>query len=317
MIINDKSPHTHLTEDDFFRFIENLLDESERARLTGHLEACSECFERYQDSAMAASAWEAGSDAFELNAELVNASREVPSRTVVEAGPTERRSLIAPPAWFKRYRLVNLVAAAAVLVLAAAIVWFWPGFQDQGGFGPGDPVLLAPVRAAVETASARGPFILPGGERSLDYEEAAYRSGYISMNDKLEYSLRSLSQSVAGGDYSPEQATWLAEGYFATGQIDAARSTVEVALRAHPDHSGLLITAALIAHYDGDDTRAVTILRSIPGPDPNYDLASLNLAVVLIKMNNPDEARLILNRLTREFSGGLLGDRAARLLAEI
>ena len=129
--------------------------------------------------------------------------------------------------------------------------------------------------------------------------------------------LRSLSQVIVDGEYTARLAAWLAGGYFAAGRIDAARDVAQLALQEYPGDAGLAILSALIAHSDGDDERAVTLLRNIPDSDPYHAVASLNRAALLIKMNNPDEARVILNRLIREFPGRALGNRAAGLLAGI
>ncbi len=281
------------------------------------MRTCKRCFEIYQDSAILRGIWITDKSAFEPTEALVNAGKQLVRQTVPVGAdhknvlPSDMRSL------FERYRRVGLAAACAVALLVVGMWWIVPGTLDRTRDIGISATVIAPVRTAVETVSMRGPFVLPGGEGSLDAAGAVYRSGFVPLTDSLEASLKYLNETFRRGGTSPDLACWLVGGYIATGQIDAARDLASSARRQHPEDPRIASLSALVAYMDGDYTRSEALLREALETESDNAAAGINLAVVLDELGKEAEAREILTRIRQDHPGTPLAERAQSILVRI
>ncbi len=277
-----------------------------------HLHACSRCFDAYQDSAVLQGTWKTDEIAFEPARGLVDIGVQVASGgTARESGARSQRR-----PGFVRPRF-GFATACAVFVLVAAVWWLWPDRIDRAHDAGFDAAVLAPIRTAVETASRWGPFVFPGGERSLDANGPAFRSGFIPLSDSLEASLSSLHAAFQGGNASPELATWLVSGLVVTGHIDAARDLVSHPRLTDLTDPRMTVLGAIVAYMDKNYDESEALLRSVLDKDPDDPVASINLAIVLDEQDNREEACAILTRVSRVHAGTPLARRAKSLLSDI
>ncbi len=302
-----------MTDEEIVRYMENNLADNEMKRLREHLHTCPRCFEAYQDSALLRGMWTTDEAFFEPSEGLLDIGRRL------AAGGRERKEEVPHGAGVRQGiwsgRRLGMAAACAAVLLIAAIWLLRPGDVSRVGDAALNPASLRPVRSAVETASMRGLFILPGGERSLDTAGSAFRSGFVQLNDSLESSLRYLHQVFRRGDAIPDVAYWLIGGYVATGQIDAARDLVSHPRVAQLRDSRIDILKAIVAYMDGKHGRAVALLRDFLVENPNHPVASINLAVILHEQGNEIESRALLDRIERDHAGTPLAKRARSILS--
>jgi hypothetical protein len=298
------------------RLLEGSLAGEDRKRASAHLRSCEWCLESYRDAATVLALWADDEAAFAPPADLVAAAKAVspppPRRPGRESAPAGARG-----ERLRKYPRWGLAAAAAVAAVVVLLVWL-P--REGGGPETGPPLgraLLSPVRGAVETASARGPFVLPGGEGSLDATSPVYRSVFVPVSDSLSLSLEHLRQSFQSGDSSADLACWLIGAYIATGQEDAARD-----IAGHPRLGAVAdwrldVLRALVAYMGGNPAESERLLRRVIAEDPDNPVASINLGIVLSEGGRGGEARAILARVSEAHAGTPLAKRAETILSRI
>lgn len=301
---------SHLTDGDIARFIEGRLDAADIKRIAEHLRTCKRCFEWYQDSAVCSWLFESGSPAFASTAELAEAGFGVTPEAHDTGTAREGRVRFSP-----KWRLAFRIAAVCVVVCAAALIWHRS--VERNGEYSVSAADLAPIRAALETASRWGPCVLPGGERHLEEPGPVYRSGAVPLNDSLESSLERLYNIYRTGKASSDAAYYLVAGKYATGQVDIARDLASYARERYPGDPRIAVVEALIAYTDGDHGRSATLLRAILEKDPDAPVASLNLAIVLAAQGNLGEARTILESVRMRQAGTALSSRAQSILSDL
>jgi tetratricopeptide (TPR) repeat protein len=285
------------------------------ARIWDHIKTCKRCFDVYRDSCVNLGLWMAGESDLELKDDLIRAgvalAREGQSGANARAGKNRPKF----PFNIRKIRRLSLAAAVVAVVAIAAAVWLGdigqqsrPGLRDE---------LLAPVRAAVETASNWGTIVLPGGERSLELETHVYRSGYVPLSEPLESSLDSLYVAYRGPNRSSDVAYWLGAGMFATGQIDLARDLVDDAKVNYPDDPRIATLEALIVYTEGDYKQAETLFENILDSTPDDPVAGIDYAVVLVELGKHNQARTELNDVVARHPGTPLAQRAKAILLDI
>lgn len=297
----------HLTDSEIVRAIEGNLGEQDKARVLEHLHTCSRCFDAYQDSALMLGIWQTNGASFPPDEGLVELGVQVASGGTARTGEAGSRLRL-------RSAVLRLAVAATFAVVLVAALWWLSDRTRETAF---DTVVIAPIRAAVETASRWGPFIFPGGERSLDADGPAFRSGFIALSDSLEASLGSLQAAFQAGKASPDVITWLVSGLVVTGQIDAARDVASHPRTADITGPTLTILRAIVAHIDGDYDTSERLLRGVLDEYPDDPTASIDLAIVLGRQGNEAEARAILTRVRQVHAGTPVGRRAQSLLSDM
>jgi len=89
----------------------------------------------------------------------------------------------------------------------------------------------------------------------------------------------------------------LAWTFHLAGDARASVKQIESALAQFPAHQGVNLYAAIILAYNGQAARAVELARALAEHLPYFDLASAVHAYALALAGQPDEARMILERL--------------------
>ena len=91
----------------------------------------------------------------------------------------------------------------------------------------------------------------------------------------------------------------LAFQYYYRGQLDAAQQELQTALRIFPNLPDGVGLKALIEGHEGNDQLARGLLQNelalMTKDSPNYDFIAVNLAAVLVKMGENQEALTLLN----------------------
>lgn len=302
-----------MTDEEIVGYIEKNLAIDEMERMRRHLHACLRCFEAYQESVLLRGMWTTDESVFEPPEDLLDIGRRLAAGGRERKEEVPRGARVRPGLWSGR-RLAMAAACAAALLIAA--IWLLrPGDVTRVGDAVLNPAILSPVRNAVETASMRGSFVLPGGERFLGTADSAFRSGFVTLSDSLESSLRYLHRAFRSGEATPDAAYWLIGGYVATGQIDAARDLISHPHVAKLRDSRIRILKAIVAYMDGKHDRAEALLRDFLVENPNHPVASINLAVILLEQGNEIESRAILDRIERDHAGTPLAKRAWSILS--
>lgn len=306
-----------MSDAEIMRLLEGSLGEQHGERAKAHLRECGACFESYRDSAIVRGLWADDESVFAPTSEMVETAARIGARPVPEGTAREVGGQPTPRPTGRPYRRWGLAAGAAVAAIIVGLVWL-----PRGGNGPGDgplftATIVSPVRSAIETASARGPFVLPGGEGSLDRMSPVYRSAFVPVSDSLSFSFDRLRQSFQDGDASPDLVCLLIGGYVATGQKDAARDIAD-----HSRLSGIAdwrvaVLKALVAYMDGKHGESETLLRRVVASDPDNPVASINLAIVLSEEGRVDEALAILARVSEAHAGTPPATRAQTILSRI
>jgi hypothetical protein len=314
----------HVTDNEMVRFLDGTLGESERERVRMHLLACERCSEVYEDALVVHGVWMTDESAFEPSVELVAAGARVVPEPVsggVVSGRTARDvGRVTRGTGMRGYRRLGVVTACAVLALVAGLLSLrlgGPVRTSGDGLGRYDRAIVAPVRQAIETASARGLFVLPGGEGPAGGTSSVYRSGFAPLNDSLAVALDHLRRSFQEGDSSSDLAWLLIGGYVATGQRDAARDLAEHPRMSHPDDWRVTVLKALVAFMDGDLERSESMLRNALERDPENPVARINLALVLNERGDAALARTVLEGVAVEYAGTPIATRAQSILADL
>jgi protein O-mannosyl-transferase len=95
----------------------------------------------------------------------------------------------------------------------------------------------------------------------------------------------------------------LGEQYMERGELDAARSELDAALRIFPDYPQTIGVLAIVSARQGHDQEALQLfekeLALTPKTDRDYDLVCVSLAAQLVKVNQNDRALAILNEVVQ------------------
>jgi len=264
------------------------------------------------DSARVRAAWDADSSPFEPTLEQVDAAMAVAGRhkkaPQLEASKKSLRR-------FRRGPLFRKLAVAAAVVIMAAAGWF--GVVNRESRGLLDEQLLAPVRAAVETASSNGMIVYPGGENNLSQAPSAYRSGISPSGRALEESLETLYGLFSHDKSNRGAAFWLITGYLATGRIKTALDFAREAQGLYPDDPDIITLSAVAAYVNGDYAGAETLFKKAAELDSENPVILVDLSLVLIDQNKADEARFILETVKRSRPDSPVAKRAQRITEEL
>ena len=285
--------------------MDSSLDEIQAARVRAHLATCDRCRAVFFDSARVQAAWDADSSPFEPTLEQVDAAMAVAGRH------KKAPQLEASKKSLRRFRLGPLfrkLAVAAAVVIMAAAGWF--GVVNRESRDLLDEQLLAPVRAAVETASSNGMIVYPGGENNLSQAPSAYRSGISPSGRALEESLETLYDLY---QTNRDAAFWMITGYLATGRIKTALDFAREAQGLYRDDPDIITLSAVAAYVNGDYAGAETLFRKAAVLDSENPVILVDLSLVLIDQNNADEARVILESVINNRAGTPISKRAQRI----
>lgn len=119
------------------------------------------------------------------------------------------------------------------------------------------------------------------------------------------YSL--FSADVRAVPKSAKMHAGLGEQYMERGELDAARSELETALRIFPDYPQAIGVLAVVESRQGLDQEALHLfekeLAMTPTTDHDYDLVRVGLAAQLVKVNQDERALVILNEVVRTSPG--------------
>ena len=111
------------------------------------------------------------------------------------------------------------------------------------------------------------------------------------------------SADVRAVPKSAKMHAGLGEQYMERGQLDAARSELETAVRIFPDYPQAIGVLAIVASQQGHDQEALHLFEKeldlTPKADHDYDLVRVGLAAQLVKVNQDDRALAILNEVVR------------------
>jgi len=315
--IKDHTADPHVTDSEIMRFLEGGLDEQDKARMRAHARVCSDCFDAYQDALIVHGLWTTDESVFEPTAELVKAGARIASPPAAKEEARKDAVPLGLRAGFRRYRRLAATAACAAAVLIVGLLWLRPDRIDRRTVAGFDPAMIAPVQRAIEAASVRGPFVLPGGEHVLDRAPSAYRSGFVTLSDSLAISLEQLERAFQKGNSSPEVACLLLGGYIATGQRVVARDLADHPRVSQASAECIMVLKALAAYMDGDRFESERLLRQVLAAHPDDGVAATDLAVVLIEKGETAEARTLLARVGEDHAHTPLASRANSILSNL
>ncbi|HER43969.1 MAG TPA: tetratricopeptide repeat protein [Candidatus Eisenbacteria bacterium] len=293
----------HLDDDQLSRFIDGTCMERERIAIAKHLAACGRCFEYYREAVLYKGLWVSGALDLESSKESIDLARAAPDRR-----PGRFSSFTAG-----HIRTIT-AAAAAVIIVSFGISYH---FMNRGEFPGLDQQRIAPIQEAVELASSKGPFVIPGGERSLGASTDAYRSGYVRINDSLRSALAYFSGEFQEDETSRAVVYWLLGGYIATGQVRAARDLASEAIKEFPEDTDMMLFDAIVSYMEGEIRSSERVFRQVLESDPDNPYANLNLAVLLSERGEATEALRLLGRVADEHAESPFAARAKQVETEI
>ncbi len=306
-IMNDK----HLSINQIAQLLDGNVSEAQRKALHQHLSKCQRCFRLFRDSAIHRGIWTEDPAIYHASAELIQAGMKVASPD--QPGPDTGKTVKTPPGIFTRMKLPWVAAAmAAVLIIFA---WMTLDLSNGPDRHLSDEV-LKPVREAVGEASRRSLIVIPGGEYAVGGQDIVYRSGFVQVSDSLSDSFSHLLE-LYNSKRSPEIASWLAAGYIATWQIEAAGDIIADA-REHGMRDELFPNLEpLLAYIHEDYQRAEELFRSRLESHPEDPVAAINFAVMLKSKGRYEEASSLLKRIIRDHPGEPVAVRAQKLMESI
>ena len=267
----------HLSESEIAHLIDGRCEPDEAARLHSHMAKCEPCREDYEFAARTRAQWQTEPSVF--------AGEDVPSAP----RPTRSR---------RRWRLWSLAAAAAVAAAVLAVIYL-PA-TDQGL----DEESIAIIHGAMQSMSDRGLLVLPRTVENLQTSEDAFRSNAVVDDPRVMEVLRENADAEGR-----EAMFWLAGGFLAVGEFEAARDVAARALQSDPDDDEVAVLHALALHHLGQADASREALYEVARSQSASDVAMINLAVVDLGEDLSErEARIVID-LSR--IGGALGERAA------
>jgi hypothetical protein len=303
-------PHIdHLTESDIAALIDGSLCDATRVEFLAHVSSCKRCAAVYRDAALYRGLWEEDRDAF-----LALDRAESAGRSGVGSGASAGRMRWWGRVWTGgRFRTVLAGGAVVVIVVIVTLL----SLKLPSGGDRIDPSILGPVKSAVESFGARGPFVLPGGEMGVGRTPPVYRSGSIEADEALEKSLEQLSEVYDGEDASADAGYWLAAGYLVAGQINAAETASEIGVERYPGDHRFDVVIGLASYGTGELGQATQHLRIALEHKPGDTAVMLDLAIILSERGENAEARSLLENVMDERPEHSLAERARRLLNDL
>jgi predicted anti-sigma-YlaC factor YlaD len=297
----------HLEEAEIALFVEGKFDQIDEGAIACHLRDCDQCRQEYKAAVLMSWFWRRGREAFAPSPEVAEDGMRMTERS--RDGDTGRVRLS------RRLMSIGkrsvLAPVAAVVLVGAVAVWLAVG---MGGSGPVPDPVIQSMYASATMVSNRTEFVLPGTEGDFRPDSPVYRSGLLSDDEALTDALIYLTDKKHSGQASRVDLYWLTAGFVAAGQLDEAVISATDALRQYPSDNDLLTLAAVIECMGGDNVRSELLLRDALSIDPADPVTKLNLAVVLLKNGNGDEAESLLRGLIRDDPDSRLAERARRLL---
>ena len=202
--------------------------------------------------------------------------------------------------------------AAAVAVVGATALWLAVG--AGGGDRPATDPLIDPLYSSGRMVSSRTSFVLPGTENDFRPDAPVYRSNHLDVDQSLTAALIHFTDKKHSGRASRDELYWLTVGFVAADQLDEAAISASDALRQYPRDGDFLTLAAVIGCLSGECAESEQWLRDALKIDPLDPVARLNLAVVLMRTGDRDEARTLLHGIVEAKPKSPLTERARLLL---
>jgi tetratricopeptide (TPR) repeat protein len=300
----------HLDDEELTCFIDGTCIASDRERIAKHLRTCSRCAEVYRDAVLYKGLWASGASDLDSSEESIELGLQMTDTGNVRNPIKPERTIPLS----SRYLRMIAIAASIVIIAAFGISNY---LDNMGMIHMLDQDHIVPIREAVEMASMRGHMVIPGGERSIDSETEAYRSGYIRINDSLRTAFAYLAGEFQKDRISRGVVYWLLGGYIATGQVSAARDIASQATQEFPGDIDMMVFDAIVYYMEGDLVTSERIFRHVLETEPENPYANLNLAVLLYERGEEFEALRILERVESENSDSPFAARAGIIREEI
>jgi len=294
----------HINDEDLAALVEGNLEESRRAEARAHMARCRRCLAAY------AEAVRFGARDFS-GASLPPTSASVLRRAYAVAQDRGQRAL-----GHGGRRALRWAGATASLAAAAAIVAI---VVHQTDSGPGlhlNPAQSCILRVAVEHASLH-EMIIPGGEGLSGGGQRSHRDATPVREVNAESTAAAIAELAAAGEgnrLSPEEAVWLVASLAAAGRTTEARASLQRSRAAGLADPRLQHLEAVLAYLDGDLASAEALLRRLLAEQPDDPLVAFNLGYLLDAQQRINEARPLLEAVTRQVAGTPLAERAAEIL---
>jgi tetratricopeptide (TPR) repeat protein len=251
-------------------YLDRRLESAEHEAIQAHLADCDDCREITSDIIR-----------------LMTANEEAPAKAEAPA------KVLTPVSWWtpRRKQLVGLLTAAAALILIASWTQHYFSKTNQ---------IYAPELSALVTASSNyRPFQarLSGGFQHSDVvsPERGPTSGRLPLVVQAE-AMRLTSADSQSKD--PAHLAAAGDAYLFLGEVNAAVSALESAVRLKPEHAGWLsdLAAAYLVRAQRtdqpDDLKlALVAAEHAVALSPNLPEAWFNLALANEASQQPDQAR--------------------------
>ncbi|HEY3217114.1 MAG TPA: tetratricopeptide repeat protein [Candidatus Eisenbacteria bacterium] len=298
---------SHMNVEDLALLAEGRMGQPASLALHDHLSKCRSCMAAYAEAVRYRAAWLAAPEAFRPSRALVDAGLQIPSNRKV--GPRDPVAQASRPRRHDRRTRWMVASAGLAACLAAALALGPARFGLRAGAG----ALPPPIRAALETSSARG-LVLPRGEAGAVAERPVYRSGgAVSLSEEVTRAI----QAYERGRRTPAQTYTVGAGLLVSGQLDAARDYVEEGLRRYPRDARLLVLAADIAYRTSELGQAEVSLRTALRSRPGDATIVLDLAIVLAERGRREEAERLLRQVAERHARTPVGARARQELVKL
>lgn len=278
-------PPTHETEHLSLELLATLAEEGRSAadaRTLDHLACCRTCMAAYADAVRYRTAWVGSQGMFE------------------PAGAEPGAATASRP---RGMNWLPLAAGLAIVLGIGAWLLVRPAPRLAGPSGP--------IAGLLERASS-SDLVLPGGERGAARPAEPYR-GDSSENRAVEAAVEELRVRYEHGGRSIPDLLALATALTASGRNDLAHDYVVEGRARAPEHAGFLLLAAAIERREGNLVQAERLLRQARAKASGDVTLMLDHAIVLSETGANDEARALLQEVTRQAPGSPLAERAERL----
>jgi tetratricopeptide (TPR) repeat protein len=288
------SRHYHPSQEEIASFIEGSSGEFESGRIRDHIASCARCLEAYRYAVRYRGMHEDVPATVTPSDRALRAAKSIAEVEHLHTGDDRREKRRWIPGLGPAGRIA--MSAAVVAVFAAALIWLRPvpraeGFDPRAGE-------IVPVTEAMEVASERNPWVLPGIEGDLS-EPVVLRSGPVTITRELDYALSKLAVAYNDGSLASDEAQWLIGGYIATGQIENARVYLADAIERYPSDLDLIVLEGVLAYCADDLSKAAESFAFVLGEEEHHIVAAFNLAMVEKETGNAAKARECFERVRR------------------
>ncbi len=119
---------------------------------------------------------------------------------------------------------------------------------------------------------------------------------FLTLSDRFDESPRPLKRALGLDKQNYELAYYLAEQAHEQGLTKEARSFLNTAVTANPNHEDSLVLLSLIEYSDGNHDTAKELLQQAITTNPNDELPYLCLGSIYVAEHNHAEAEFFLER---------------------